>query len=63
MNNIGNNGNIAICVFSYICSFFLYPNCIVPVNTKLDITGYKRSTFQDWILWWYSKFQMAQLKH
>ena len=63
MNNIGNNGIIVICVFPYICSFLLYSNCIVLVNAKLDITGYKRITYQDWILWCYSRFQMAQLKH
>ena len=63
MNNIGNNGNIVICVFQYTCSFLLYSNCIVLVNAKLDITGYERITFQGWILWWCSKFQMAQLKH
>ena len=63
MNNIGNNGNIVICVFPYICSFLLYSNCIVLVSTKLNITGYKRITFQGWILWLYSKFQIAQLKY
>ena len=62
-NNNGNNGNIAIYVFPYICSFLLYSNYIVLVNAKLDITGYKRITFQGWILWLYSKFQMVQLKH
>ena len=46
MNNNDNNGNIAICVFPYICSFLLYSNHIVLVNTKLDITGYKGIIFQ-----------------
>ena len=38
MNNIGNNGNIAICVFPHICSFLRGPNHIVLVNAKLYIT-------------------------
>ena len=63
MHNIDNNGKIAIWVFPHICSFLLYSNGIVIVNSKFDITGYKSNTFQDWILWWSSKFQMAQLKH
>ena len=50
MHNIGNNGNIAICVFSYICSFILYSNGIVLVNPNFDITGCKSITFQGWIL-------------
>ena len=61
--NNGNNDNIAICVFLYICSFLLYSNHILLVNTKLYITGYKRIIFQGWIFWRSSKFQMAQLKH
>ena len=63
MHDIGYSGNIAICVFPYICSFLFYSNGIILVNTKLDITGYKRITYQDWLLQWSSKFQMAQLRH
>ena len=63
MHNIGNYGNIAICVFPYICIFLLYSNHIVFLNTKVHITGYKGITFQDLLLQWSSKFQMAQLKH
>ena len=63
MNSVGNNGNIAVCVFQYICSFLFYSYHIVLVIRKLDVTEYKRITFQDQILWWSSKFQMAQLKH
>ena len=63
MHNIGNIVNIAICLCPYICSFLLFYCGIVLVNSKFDITGYKDITFQDWILWWSSKFQMAQLKH
>ena len=63
MNNNDNNGNIATCVFPYICSFLLYSNHIVLDNTRLDITGYKGIIFQGWIFWWSSKFQMSQPKH
>ena len=35
MNNIGNNGNVVICVFPYTCSFLLYSNCIVLVKCKI----------------------------
>ena len=49
MHNIGNNDNIAIYVFPYICSFLLYSDGIVLVNSKFDITGSKSITFQYWI--------------
>ena len=49
IHSISNSGNIAICVVS--------------VNAKIDINGYKKNTFWGWILQWSSKFQMAQLKH
>ena len=62
IHNIGNSGIIAICVFPYICIFRLYSNCIVLVNAKLDIGGYKRITFQGEILLWSNKFQISQLK-
>ena len=47
MCNIGNNGNVAIYVFPFICNFLLYSNGIVLVNPELGITGYKRIAFQD----------------
>ena len=59
IHNIGNSSNIAICVFPKICSFLLYSNCIVLRNAKLEITGYKRITFEGWICQW----SMTQLKH
>ena len=37
MNNIGNNDNIAICVFTHICSFLLNSNHIILVNAKLSV--------------------------
>ena len=46
MYNIVNKGNIAICVFPYICSFLLYCNGIEQVNPKFDITRCKSITFQ-----------------
>ena len=63
IDNIGNNGNIAICVFPKICSFVLYSYCIVLRNAKFEITGYKRITVQGWICQWSNKFWMAQLKY
>ena len=63
MNRIGNSDNIVICLFPYICSFLLYANEIVLVNTKLDITGYMKMTSQSWILCFSNKLQMSQLKH
>ena len=69
MHNIGNCGNIAISVFPYMCKFLLYSISITLVNAKLEITKYKRITFQGnpekviKVIQWSSKFQMAQLKH
>ena len=56
IHNIGNSGNIAICVFPHIFSFLLYSNCIVLVNATFYNTGHKRNTFQSWILQWSSKW-------
>ena len=43
--NIGNSGNNVISVFLYIFSFLLYySDCIVLVNAKFYITGYKSIT-------------------
>ena len=47
MHNIGNNGNIAIYVFPFICNFLLHSNGIMLVNNKFIITGCKSITFQD----------------
>ena len=64
IHNIGNNGNIAICVLPHISGFLLlYSNCIVQVNAIFYITAHKRNTFQCWLLWRSSKFQMAQVKY
>ena len=60
MHNIGNKGNIAISLFPYIYSFFLYSNVIRLVNVEFDIARCKRITFQGWMLWWSSKFSMTQ---
>ena len=62
IHKIDNSGIIAICVFTYISRLLPYSNCIVLVNAKLDITGYNRITYQGWILWWSSKFEMPHLK-
>ena len=47
MDNIGNNGNIAISAFPYICNFLLYSNGTVLVNPHFDTTDSKSIIFQD----------------
>ena len=59
MNNIDNNGNIgniAICVFPHIAVFCL----ILIINATLYITRYRRIIFQARKFWWQL---LAQLKH
>ena len=51
-----------MCSYTFEVSFsILILLCLV--NTKFDITGYKKITFQGWILQWCSKFEMSQRKH
>ena len=61
-HTIGNTGIIASFAFSFICSFLPYFHCMILVNVKLDIGGYKTNKLQGYRLHWSSLFLMVHLK-
>ena len=61
-HKIDNNGSNANFVFPHICSFNHYLQHMVLANVKLNVSGYKRITFQGRSFYWSRIFSMEQPK-
>ena len=53
-HKIGNIGIIANYIYSHICSFLLYFDHMMLVNVKVNVSGYRRITFQGFKCHWSS---------